>query len=169
MDAALKELDKLQKLTSSTSSAKSKTQSIQGSLDSLLKSLNDAKAQVEANMLVSESASAELTEESDAALRDTINGLPKLVEARKKDMDDRQKEIYNVLSKVGKVLDKVYLCFHSCVLVRLIAFIGSDLRVRSPLMSLCSRLQRRRMHLRRLSRFIISARDNSMLPRLSRR
>ncbi|EIN07386.1 hypothetical protein PUNSTDRAFT_89659 [Punctularia strigosozonata HHB-11173 SS5] len=106
MDAALKELDKLQQLTSSESAAKAKSPSIHDSLNSLLKSLNDAKNQVEASIILSESSSAELSQDSREALQNTLTVLPKLVEGRKKDLDNRQKEIYNVLSKIGKVLDK---------------------------------------------------------------
>ncbi|KAI0273395.1 hypothetical protein BC834DRAFT_921486 [Gloeopeniophorella convolvens] len=91
MDAVLKELDKLQRLASDAPSAgKSKTPSIQDSLDSLLQSLHALKRRVEAGV----ATEAELA------------ALAKTVEARKKDIDERQKEVYNSLARYGKALDK---------------------------------------------------------------
>ncbi|KDQ61053.1 hypothetical protein JAAARDRAFT_32047 [Jaapia argillacea MUCL 33604] len=90
MEAPLKELAKLEQLTSKASSSKGK--SIPDSLDSLLQSLRDAKNRLEAG----------------AASEDTLVNLAKTVDARKKDVDDRQKEIYNSLARMGKALDKKF-------------------------------------------------------------
>ncbi|KAH9001065.1 hypothetical protein EDB92DRAFT_1811986 [Lactarius akahatsu] len=96
MDAALKELDKLQYLTSdSPSTNKSKTPAIQDSLNSLLQTLHAQKKRLEAGIA------------SEAELET----LAKTVESRKKEIDDRQKEIYNSLARYGKALDKVCLAF----------------------------------------------------------
>ena len=99
MDTAYKELEKLQKLTSDEPSmGKSKTPAIQDSLNSLLQTLHMQKKRLEAGL----PTEAELAE------------LPRTVEARKKEMDERQKEIYNSLARYGKVLDKVNLGFNNC-------------------------------------------------------
>jgi hypothetical protein len=96
MDAALKELNKLEKLASDAPSmGKSKTPAIQDSLNSLLQSLHVQKKRLEAG-LASETELATLTQ---------------TVEARKKEIDDRQKEIYNSLARYGKALDKVSSMF----------------------------------------------------------
>jgi hypothetical protein len=96
MDAALKELDKLQQLTSdSPSTGKSKTPAIQDSLDSLLQTLHAQKKRLEAGI----ASEAELAT------------LAKTVESRKKEIDERQKEIYNCLARYGKALDKVCSAF----------------------------------------------------------
>lgn len=87
MDAPLKELSKLEKLTA----GKGKEASIQDSLDSLLASLHEAKDQIEATGVDT----------------DTTRQLARTVELRKKDVDDRQKEIYTSVSRLGKALDKV--------------------------------------------------------------
>lgn len=102
MDAVLKELDKLQKLTSDEpSTSKSKTPAIQGSLNSLLQTLQIQKKRLEAG----------LATEADLTI------LAQTVEARKREIDERQKEIYNSLARYSKALDKVcweshpfYLC-----------------------------------------------------------
>ena len=92
MDAALKELDKLQQLTSdSSSTGKSKAPAIQDSLNSLLQTLHAQKKRLEAG----------ITSQTELAT------LAKTVEARKKEIDERQKEIYNSLARYGKALDKV--------------------------------------------------------------
>ena len=102
MDAALKELDKLQQLTSDLSSTgKSKTPAIQDSLNSLLQTLHAQKKRLEAG----------ITSEAELAT------LAKTVESRKKEIDERQKEIYNSLARYGKALDKVCSAF-SCYEVR---------------------------------------------------
>lgn len=89
MDGPLKELVKLEKLTDN-GSGKGKSASIGTSLDSLLQSLRDVKDRLEAG-----------TETGD-----TFSQLSKTVETRKKEVDERQKEIYNSLSRFGKALDK---------------------------------------------------------------
>ncbi len=94
MDAALKELDKLHHLTSdSPSTSKTKTPAIQDSLNSLLQTLHAQKKRLEAG----------ITSEAELAT------LAKTVESRKKEIDERQKEIYNSLARYGKALDKVCL------------------------------------------------------------
>lgn len=88
MDAAHKELEKLEKLTSS---AKSKYPSVPATLDSLLQLLRDERVRVQAG----------------TATPGTIEALASSVEAAKKDLDERQKEIYNSMSRYGRALDKV--------------------------------------------------------------
>jgi hypothetical protein len=96
MDVALKELDKLQQLTSdSPPTGKSKTPAIQDSLNSLLQTLHAQKKRLEAGI----ASEAELAT------------LAKTVESRKKEIDERQKEIYNSLARYGKALDKVRSAF----------------------------------------------------------
>lgn len=89
MDAALKELAKLEKLASA---AKGKSPSIPDSLDSLLQFLRDERDRVLAGTATPES----------------IDALSSNVEKIKKDIDERQKEIYNSLSRFGKALDKKF-------------------------------------------------------------
>ena len=89
MEGPLKELAKLEKLTDKTS-AKGKS-SISDSLDSLLQSLRDVKDRLQAG----------------TETQDTYGQLAVAVEARKKEMEDKQKEIYSSLSRFGKALDKV--------------------------------------------------------------
>ncbi|PBK78094.1 hypothetical protein ARMSODRAFT_991560 [Armillaria solidipes] len=91
MEAALKELTKLEKLTGD-SSAKAKSASISDSLDSLLDSLHDAR---------------QLCVE-DVLPQDACMNLSRTVEARKKDTDERQKEIYSSMSRLGKALEKKF-------------------------------------------------------------
>jgi len=91
METALKELEKLEKLASNEpSTSKGKTPAIQDSLNSLLQTLHVQKKRLEAGI----ATEAELTT------------LPRTVEARKKEIDERQKEIYNSLARYGKALDK---------------------------------------------------------------
>jgi hypothetical protein len=87
MDAALKELTKLEKATDTTG----KGPSVNQSLDSLLQTLHDAKASLLAG----------------CCSEDSLSQLALMVEAKKKEIDERQKEIYNILSRLGKALDKV--------------------------------------------------------------
>jgi E3 ubiquitin-protein transferase RMND5 len=116
--AQLKELDKLQKLTSfipnsrhanssisllspstltTSSTTKGKqTVGICDTLDGLLASLRDIKERVEAGT---------------ASDLDVAN-LTKIIEERRKDVDDRQKEIHGSLGRIGKALDKVTCTFH---------------------------------------------------------
>ncbi|KAF8326027.1 CTLH/CRA C-terminal to lish motif domain-containing protein [Cantharellus anzutake] len=95
-DAILKELDKLEYLFHGSSEApkvvsvKSKSSSIPKSLDGLLAALGDAKRQLASGV-------------SSDVVKDSLG---KAVEARKKDMDERLKEVYNSLGRIGKSLDK---------------------------------------------------------------
>ena len=95
MEALLKELGKLEKLTEN-GSGKLKSPSISDSLESLLQSLRDTKDRLEAG----------------TETQVTLSQLASTVEQRKKEVDDRQKEIYSSLSRFGKALDKV-LFMHS--------------------------------------------------------
>jgi len=90
MEGPLKELAKLEKLTDKAS-AKGKSPSISDSLDSLLQSLYDVKDRLVAG----------------TETQNTFGQLAVTVEARKKEVEDRQKEIYSSLSRFGKALDKV--------------------------------------------------------------
>lgn len=87
MDAPLKELAKLEKLAT----AKGKGPSIPSTLDSLLQSLRDAKEKVQAGNLSAEQ----------------FVTLVQTVEVKKKEIDERQKEVYSAISRYGKALDKV--------------------------------------------------------------
>jgi len=96
MEGPLKELERLNKLVSEEPSmGKSKTPAIQDSLNSLLQTLHVQKKRLEAGL----ATEAELTL------------LARTVEARKKEIDERQKEVYNSLARYGKTLDKVNLWF----------------------------------------------------------
>ena len=86
MDASLKELSKLETLTANGISP-----SIIDSLDALLGSLNEVK---EACLV------GKCTEEQLSQLTQTI-------ESKKKEVEERQKEVYPVLSRFGKTLDRV--------------------------------------------------------------
>ncbi|TDL27504.1 hypothetical protein BD410DRAFT_782593 [Rickenella mellea] len=94
MDAPLKELTKLEKLTAFTSSnqpqSKSKSISVAESLDALLFSLRDVKQRLEAG----------------AAGEADVAGIHRMVEERKKEIEDRQKEVHASLARYGKTLDK---------------------------------------------------------------
>ena len=87
MDASLKELTRLETLTASDG----KSPSLIDSLDSLLDSLRKAKDE----FLV-----GNCTEEQLIQLTQTI-------ESKKKEVEDRQKEVYSVMSRFGRTLDKV--------------------------------------------------------------
>ena len=87
MDPLLKELTKLERLTA----ANGKGTSIGYSLDSLLLSLQEAKEDFLAGNCTKE----------------RLKQLSQLVESKKKEVDERQKEVYSVLSRLGKALDKV--------------------------------------------------------------
>ncbi|KAI0046125.1 hypothetical protein FA95DRAFT_1680031 [Auriscalpium vulgare] len=91
MDATLKELVKLEQLTSAHPPInKGKAPAISDSLDSLLATLHDQKQRIQ------EGRSYEYE----------LHGLAKTIELRKKEIDDRQKEVYNSLARYGKALDK---------------------------------------------------------------
>lgn len=89
MDGPLKELAKLEKLTAASS--------ISDSLNSLLRSLRDAKANLNPNQVQAE------------------------IELRRKEIDERQKEIYSSLARLGKGLDKACLV-HECSTLRTCLF-----------------------------------------------
>ena len=88
MDAALKELSKLERLTAD---GKAKSPPIDRTLDALLATLRAEREKVQ----------------SGDASAGTFEGLAAKVESLKKDLDERQKEIYNSISRYGKALDKV--------------------------------------------------------------
>jgi hypothetical protein len=91
MEGPLKELARLEKLTSKSTTA-NKSTTIIDSLDSLLQCLNDAKAAFE----------------DGSGNEDTILQVVQAVDAHKREVEDRQKEVYSSLSRLGKALDKVY-------------------------------------------------------------
>ncbi|TFK42630.1 ubiquitin-protein ligase E3 [Crucibulum laeve] len=88
MEGPLKELAKLEKLTV----AKGKAPSVADSLDTLLHSLK----QIRESVGVSEPIGGE------------FQGLVHLVDAKKKEVDERQKEVYSSMSRFGKALDKKF-------------------------------------------------------------
>lgn len=88
MDAALKELARLERLTAD---GKAKSPPIDQSLDVLLATLR---------------AERESVQSGNTSLG-AFEGFATKVESLKKDVDDRQKEIYNSISRYGKALDKV--------------------------------------------------------------
>lgn len=90
MDGPLKELAKLEKLTAG-GSGKGKAPSISDSLDSLLHSLHEARDAIQPGTVSP----------------DLLLHLSQTVELKKKEVDDRQKEVYNSVSRLGKALDKV--------------------------------------------------------------
>ncbi|EDR14274.1 uncharacterized protein LACBIDRAFT_305943 [Laccaria bicolor S238N-H82] len=85
MEGPLKELTKLEKLSNG------KAPSILDSLDALLRSLQDAKEAIQAGDTY-----------------EPLQPLAQVVEMRKKEVDDRQKEVYSTLSRFGKALDKKF-------------------------------------------------------------
>ena len=87
MDASLKELTRLETLTASNG----KSPSVIDSLDSLLASLREAKEEFLVGNYTGE----------------RLNQLTQTIESKKKEVEDRQKEVYSVLSRFGKTLDKV--------------------------------------------------------------
>lgn len=101
MDAPLKELAKLEKLAT----AKGKGPSILSALDDISQSLQRAKDQVQAGSVISPEQFVTLTQ---------------TIEAKKKEVDERQKEVYSATSRFGKALDKVCRMSESihCLTVR---------------------------------------------------
>jgi hypothetical protein len=91
MEASLKELTKLEKLVSNSGSSKGKAPSIDDSLDALLRTLRETKESIHAG----------------TSALDTYTKLASQVDSTKKDVDERQKEVYNSLNRFGKSLDKV--------------------------------------------------------------
>ncbi|THH07438.1 hypothetical protein EW145_g3381 [Phellinidium pouzarii] len=110
MDGPLKELDKLQTLSSFEDKASSssyasavisavplsgkrkQTTNIADALDGLLAALRDAKERVEAG----------------TASEDDVANVANIVEERKKEVDERQREIHATLGRIGKALDKKF-------------------------------------------------------------
>ncbi|KAF9264727.1 hypothetical protein L218DRAFT_979426 [Marasmius fiardii PR-910] len=82
MDGPIKDLSKLEKLTSNS---RSKTASINDSLDSILQVLEQAK-------------------KGDLEWKKVVE----IIETKKKDIDERQKEIYSSMSRLGKSIDKKF-------------------------------------------------------------
>lgn len=92
MEGPLKELAKLEKLTSKLSQ-KGKSPSIPDSLDSLTRILMETKAAAD-----------------DGTLSEhTLESLAQTIDLCKKEVDERQKEIYGSISRFGKALDKVQM------------------------------------------------------------
>ena len=87
MDASLKELTRLETLTASDG----KSPSLMDSLDSLLGSLREAKEEFLGGNCTGEQ----------------LNQLTQTIESKKKEVEDRQKEVYSVMSRFGRTLDKV--------------------------------------------------------------
>ncbi|KAI6028355.1 CTLH/CRA C-terminal to lish motif domain-containing protein [Pisolithus orientalis] len=90
MDVPVKELAKLRAVTEGTS--KGKNPSIEGSLDSLLQTLYQVKDKME----------------TEPVTEDTLALIAQTVEAKKKEIDEKQKEIYNAIVRLGKTLDKTF-------------------------------------------------------------
>ncbi|KAH7889745.1 CTLH/CRA C-terminal to lish motif domain-containing protein [Phlebopus sp. FC_14] len=90
MDGPLKELAKLRALTEG--SAKGKYPSVESSLDSLLQCLHEVKSRIEAGTVT----------------EDTFALLAQTVETKKKEIDEKQKEVYNGIARFGKALDKKF-------------------------------------------------------------
>ncbi|KAH7930830.1 hypothetical protein BV22DRAFT_1027990 [Leucogyrophana mollusca] len=90
MEGPLKELAKLEKLTEKSN--KGKAPSIENSLDALLQSLREVKERIEMG----------------TASEDTFALLAQTVDARKKEVDEKQKEVYNAIARLGKALDKKF-------------------------------------------------------------
>ena len=112
MQAPLKELDKLKKLTSTQSetslpnsrisllsastlsSNKGKqTASVSDTLDGLLAALRDVKERIEAGI----------------ASENDMSNISQVVDEKRSEVEDRQKEIHGTLGRIGKALDKVSL------------------------------------------------------------
>lgn len=91
MDAPLKELAKLEKLTLLQSNATASP--IIQALDSLLQTFYATKEHI---------SNGDIDENQ---LRQILH----VVEMKKKEVDERQKEIYNSMSRFGKALDKVMI------------------------------------------------------------
>ncbi|KAK1232255.1 hypothetical protein PQX77_004629 [Marasmius sp. AFHP31] len=90
MDVLLKELTKLEKLTASN--GRGKTVPIKESLDSLLSALEHGKQVVETEGVTSES----------------WKGVTDILESKKKEIDERLKETYSSMTRLGKAIDKKF-------------------------------------------------------------
>ncbi|KAF8321560.1 hypothetical protein DL93DRAFT_2072274 [Clavulina sp. PMI_390] len=101
-DPIFKDIDKLEGLyfgstasakRASTSKSKAQTVSVQSSLDVLLASLLDAKQQLESG---------------NKTVADVASIVSSSIETSKTQIEERQKEIYNALNRIGKGLDKKF-------------------------------------------------------------
>ncbi|KAL0071452.1 hypothetical protein AAF712_001309 [Marasmius tenuissimus] len=90
MDVLLKELTKLEKLTASN--GRGKTVPIKESLDTLLSTLEHRKQVVETEGVTPES----------------WKGVTDILESKKKEIDERLKETYSSMSRLGKAIDKKF-------------------------------------------------------------
>ncbi|KAJ8078725.1 hypothetical protein PM082_013008 [Marasmius tenuissimus] len=90
MDVLLKELTKLEKLTASN--GRGKTVPIKESLDTLLSTLEHRKQMVETEGVTPES----------------WKGVTDILESKKKEIDERLKETYSSMSRLGKAIDKKF-------------------------------------------------------------
>ncbi|KAF9005603.1 ubiquitin-protein ligase E3 [Cyathus striatus] len=88
MDVPLKELDKLENVTA----PEGKDSPVLDTLNSLLRSLGEIKQSLE----------------SDGATSSSIQHLQFVVDAKKRTLDERQKEAYSCMVKFGKSLDKKF-------------------------------------------------------------
>ncbi|PPR03535.1 hypothetical protein CVT24_007021 [Panaeolus cyanescens] len=88
MDASLKELTKLEKVTAPDS----KGSSITVTLDSLLQTLRETKERF---------IRGDCTEQQ-------LVDLVRTIETKKKEIEERQKEVYTILARLGKALDKKF-------------------------------------------------------------
>jgi hypothetical protein len=109
MEAISKDIARLEKLAAwDATAAKGKAPSFVHSLDALLDELRAARTQLNGDVSGSSiSDSSAMTIMSAAAL-ETIRKLPLTVEACRKSIDLRQKELYNAHARVGKALDKAF-------------------------------------------------------------
>ncbi|KAG8706891.1 hypothetical protein FRC08_000810 [Ceratobasidium sp. 394] len=111
----LTELSKLQSATDitgkasrTTSTKKTKTKApapaVGQSLDALLSHLHELKHKLS----VAELAEGELQSNSSDLSEDDLVSLTKVIEERRKDIEERQKEVYASLGRMGKLLDKKF-------------------------------------------------------------
>lgn len=91
MDGPIKELEKLK--ASTENSAKGKIPAVDSSLDSLLQSLYEVKSRIAAGSVT----------------QDTFALLSQTVDSKKKEVEEKQREVYNAIARLGKALDKVGL------------------------------------------------------------
>jgi hypothetical protein len=118
MEVPLAELSKLEKLTAPSSSFKSKSPSTSDTLSSLLQSLRQCKDLADSGTLTAQ----------------TLDELARTVEGKKKALDDRQKEVYSSVARIGKAMDKVtssvLLVICNCLLLNARNFPIRCLRIR---------------------------------------
>jgi hypothetical protein len=157
-EAIYRELDRLDALLSSVTpltrqkpSTKSKSKSIADSLDTLLGSLNEIKGHIT----------------SQGNLSDAFRAAGTAVDTSKKEIEERQKEVYNSLNRMGRAIEKV------CMVASLLAsrshmphasrnFLNSF-----PLTTLCLHRRKLRLPLTALLGSIYYGQANSKLPMFS--